>query len=523
MNNFSLLGKKLVIYNRHNRIGHLFHDLYTFYVSALMYPDKLCLIILNPKQIANKQAYKMWLRKFKENSISYIEIKDEKEISNFYYYKNILDKNCLSFYDTEFNDITIYYKNLIHSNYLLGSTTFDRFEYRFHNKFNIKLSFTSKEESIGTNFLKRLNIKENSFVIFHSRDSLYLHNNLTSYCDFRNVNFSSYFKTIKYLSSMDIHSIRFGKIQKDEINQTINKFINYAEKFQTDFRDIYLISKAKYFVGCTSGPILLAGCFNKPSIKTNQIPLTAFYNNNDKDLFIWKKLVDKNTNQLIPLETILKYDLCFDTSEEYISNGISIIDNTDEEILQACKEMEFQLNFNSLYTNDSDNLLLKNFTNLIKKYSPKTILIGKPSLNFLKNYPLYETDNIPNYYTKRKQVKPYLDEIKFVSNKNYLFSKEFNIVFNKLEELKKDNKNYLIYGYGSIGITIKHILGKNVIAFIDKDISKIDNKYVFLPDEINQLKFDKIIISVLGRESEIIKELIEIYNITANKIFFFTI
>jgi hypothetical protein len=73
-----------------------------------------------------------------------------------------------------------------------------------------------------------------------------------------------------------------------------------------------------------------------------------------------------------------------------------------------------------------------------------------------------------------------------------------------------ESMRYVIYGYGTIGKMIYRLSEKkeNLIV-VDKSIKPID--------ELASLQYDKIIISVLGREKEIIKELQERFGIDKDK------
>ncbi|RXJ82201.1 hypothetical protein [Arcobacter sp. F2176] len=89
---------------------------------------------------------------------------------------------------------------------------------------------------------------------------------------------------------------------------------------------------------------------------------------------------------------------------------------------------------------------------------------------------------------------------------------KLNINLNQLIE----NKKFILYGYGNIGINIYNNFNNQVIAIIDKIYKVLRNQYkldIFGLEKIKQLEFDYVVISVLGREEEIIDELIRDYNL----------
>lgn len=91
------------------------------------------------------------------------------------------------------------------------------------------------------------------------------------------------------------------------------------------------------------------------------------------------------------------------------------------------------------------------------------------------------------------------------------FSRNFNKFYSKLSKLKNDNKQYLIYGYGTVGKVVYSFLSSQIVGIIDRNnlsISKnTKQEKVYSPKDIQDFKYDAIIICVIGREEEIIKSL----------------
>lgn len=106
-------------------------------------------------------------------------------------------------------------------------------------------------------------------------------------------------------------------------------------------------------------------------------------------------------------------------------------------------------------------------------------------------------------------------------HKNLEFSKNFNLFYQKVFQFEELN-SCVIYGYGTIGKTIQSLIPGCVLAFIDQNsnvISKdIKKGEVYNPKNLVNMHYDKIIVSVLGREHEIVKYLIDELNISKEKI-----
>lgn len=94
-------------------------------------------------------------------------------------------------------------------------------------------------------------------------------------------------------------------------------------------------------------------------------------------------------------------------------------------------------------------------------------------------------------------------------SKNINFSKDFNRIYNQILEI--DDKT-VVYGNGTIGKTIQALIPDKIVGFVDMADE------IHHPKNLLNMKYDKIIISVLGREEKIIKYLVEELNIDREKI-----
>ena len=170
------------------------------------------------------------------------------------------------------------------------------------------------------------------------------------------------------------------------------------------------------------------------------------------------------------------------------------------------------------YYNQSD----KTFKNQIKKQSIKKI---KQEFDYL----FY---NHPKSAIKRRDVgKKYLYDKKRISFKNLAnklgwfslsnshikpneelkFSKHFSLISQQIKKLDEESKKVVIYGKGSIGKYIKSLLLKSTYEFIE----------TINIETIKDIQYDYLIISLLGREDEILNNLNKITNIDKSKIITF--
>lgn len=73
------------------------------------------------------------------------------------------------------------------------------------------------------------------------------------------------------------------------------------------------------------------------------------------------------------------------------------------------------------------------------------------------------------------------------------------------------NKKYILYGYTEVAKAVLDYFPHENIYIVDG--VKFDTKEIKHPDELTSLQYEKIIVTVVGREKEIIQELVKKYNL----------
>ncbi|WP_066349854.1 class I SAM-dependent methyltransferase [Aliarcobacter skirrowii] len=91
-------------------------------------------------------------------------------------------------------------------------------------------------------------------------------------------------------------------------------------------------------------------------------------------------------------------------------------------------------------------------------------------------------------------------------------------LYNQIEKLKNNGNKFLIYGYGSMAKIIESLMPKQITGFIDLNYDKLNNEKIFSIENGLKKDFDFILISILGREEEVIDSLINEYSIQKDKI-----
>lgn len=110
---------------------------------------------------------------------------------------------------------------------------------------------------------------------------------------------------------------------------------------------------------------------------------------------------------------------------------------------------------------------------------------------------------------------------------NYRFSKQFNMLHQQIKSLEKQEKYYLIYGAGKISDLIYTQIENNIVTRVDQKSNLIARDFqkekIYSLNSIPLIKYDQIIVSVLGREKEIIKYLTSELHIPRDKIITFNL
>lgn len=139
------------------------------------------------------------------------------------------------------------------------------------------------------------------------------------------------------------------------------------------------------------------------------------------------------------------------------------------------------------------------------------------SMKIIANYaPNIDLVYKSTFYLNLYEKNPFLN--------NFIFSKSFNLFYSQLEEIKQKYQKIALYGYGTLGKIITQILNNRIEVIIDQ--SEIIDTELCIPiiniRDFHKYSYDIIIISVLGRETEIINTLLE-YKVAKNDIFTFKI
>ena len=225
----------------------------------------------------------------------------------------------------------------------------------FQKAYSVGHHFTDEQVERGEEALKAMGVT-GPFVCLAARTSKYT-DHIQRFKTFpripddesiyahRNMDFRDYGKAIAWLGEQGIQCVKMGRFE-DPLDPPIPNCIDYAGYHASDFMDLYTFSRCDFTVSCMSGIALLANLFAKPVLYVNSgvfsvgnagVPYT------EHDMFITKTFYAADTGVYRhPMTFREKFDAEKDRDislRHLIERGIKWSDNTEDEILDAVKEM----------------------------------------------------------------------------------------------------------------------------------------------------------------------------------------
>lgn len=212
------------------------------------------------------------------------------------------------------------------------------------------------------------------YVCFHSRDSIYKEKmrgkDFNEFVN-RNTSFKNYKESIDYLRQQNIQAVRMGKYVSSDCK---GNYIPYAERYYEDWKDLYLCSECKFYVGPMSGINMIPKLFAKPVLSVNVVNITIGMGScilMKENMIIPKKYYNKRTKKYLSLRQIANLEgKCGTDGSKLIKRGIIMIENTAEEIEEAVREMNMRLD-GTWIESEEDKSLQKKFIELLTMYSER--------------------------------------------------------------------------------------------------------------------------------------------------------
>lgn len=276
------------------------------------------------------------------------------------------------------------------------------------SKYPPHFSFTEEEEVLGRSELRRMGMTDHDkFVCFHARDGEFTYiqrpRMVSIYGDwqeqpYRNAQLGNFLPVADHLSQLGYYVIRMGQWSKTPMIHDNPKVIDYATIFQNDFMDAYLSAKCLFFIGTNSGMTSIPMMYRRPLALVNLVPYSELAYSGINDLFIPKKYHSEKWGRFLTLREVLNEPLLLNYSNKsnieanrfYDDMGISIVENSAEEIYALVTELDDRMKGNSQYSPEDQELQQK-FRYIMREHSDKypfSIAWSRRAIgaSFLKTY-----------------------------------------------------------------------------------------------------------------------------------------
>lgn len=254
---------------------------------------------------------------------------------------------------------------------------------------------------------------------------------------------------------------------------------------------------------------------------------------NAGDTFCEKNTISKVINEVTEKVDLISGDIYYikNNNKEYLKakglenilNGMFCFHQTLFTRTQIMKEYHFNIEFKiagdydfvlKCYMNQYKfkflNFAIANF--IADGLAENNSIKARIEDMFIQSKYLNDEQDIFNLsaYARFESLKP---------NNNRILAKLINNLYLELDSLNLEEKKFILYGYGHIGKIIHDKYKHNILAIIDRnyeELTKIHSHEIYNITQLKDLNSEYILISVLGREKEIIQSL-EKENLLLNK------
>lgn len=223
-----------------------------------------------------------------------------------------------------------------------------------------QLDFGDTNSDRADELLRELGLEPGSpFVCLHVRDTAYKTATVPGQSpiknDYRNSDIEDFMDAAASLVDRGYTVVRMGAVVSDEMPRGIDGVIDYARSgMRSDFLDAVLAARCSFWLGSPSGANMVAVITRRPVVYIGFIPMGLATSWGSGHLYIPKKLRTAD-GQFLTIWDILNGEIGWPQSTDgawshtltmYEERGITIIDNSPEEIRAVSEEMDDQLKGN---------------------------------------------------------------------------------------------------------------------------------------------------------------------------------
>jgi len=219
------------------------------------------------------------------------------------------------------------------------------------------LTLTEKDSRRGARALKKMGVPEDAwFVTLHVREGGFMREDIHP-PQVRNADIETYMPAIESIVERGGWVIRLGDPLMKEMTP-MPGVIDYGHSvFKSEWMDVFLCAKCRFFVGTGSGPRLVAPAFGVPVVVTNMAPIRMVMTYSSRNIFIPKLLwSEKEERYLTIAEALSSRAGCMYFVKELEETGVRTVENTSEEINDVVVEMLDRFDGKLEYNAEDDGL-----------------------------------------------------------------------------------------------------------------------------------------------------------------------
>jgi len=244
------------------------------------------------------------------------------------------------------------------------------------------LTLTDSDTIRGQDCLRKMGVPDDAwFVAVHTREGI------EKGYEVRDSDINTYILAFETIVKKGGWVIRMGGPKMSKLPPMQNVIDYVHTPFKSEWMDVFLWAKCRFFLGTQSGPMHIPQTFGVYSIVTNCTPLPDRPWSNE--LFIPKLVWSERTKQFLTFSEMLNSPIGHAYSLQTImAHKCRLIDNSPEDINEVVLEMLRILDGTQVYTQEDNNYQNK-FNNLeinIVRKGQKVRGLARIGQNFIKKY-----------------------------------------------------------------------------------------------------------------------------------------
>lgn len=225
------------------------------------------------------------------------------------------------------------------------------------------VQLTPQIEADGRACLRQMGIPDDAwFVALHVREEGYAHGD-DAHHTHRNANVLSYGPAIRAITDAGGWVVRVGDPSMTPLPE-MEQVVDYAvSNRKSEWMDLWLCAKCRFFIGTTSGLYLVAHMFGRRSVLANMVPMGAALSIGADDISIAKRYV--RDSDALPFAEIFetglsaqRYAFVFEehrvalepnSPKEIRDAVVEMMERTDGQFTASPDDVELQRRFRSLH------------------------------------------------------------------------------------------------------------------------------------------------------------------------------